>query len=415
MATVMDSIKEWVGKALEKVSIVDVHTHLFNSSFGELLLWGIDELLTYHYLVAEVMRYTDISYDGFWGMSKKEQAEFVWDELFVKRVPISEAARGVVSVLSAFGLDLSSKSLDTYRDYFSRYSMDEYIDTVLEMAHIDYLVMTNDPFDEKERIIWDGSYVEDRRFRPALRLDQLLNGWLNNWFTLKSWGYNVGEVIDSDTLKEIKRFLRGWIKRMSPVYMAVSLPPSFELSYKDPASIIIQEAVLPVAEEFNLPFAMMVGVKKLSNPMLRLAGDSVGKANIGVIEYLCRSYPHNKFLVLMLSKENQHELIVAARKFRNLHIFGCWWFLNNPSIVREITSERLDMLGFSFTFQHSDARVLDQLIYKWRHSKDVILPLLIERYSAIIRSGWHLSEVEIEKGVNALFGGEFQSFLDRRF
>ena len=160
---------------------------------------------------------------------------------------------------------------------------------------------------------------------------------------------------------------------------------------------------------------MMVGVKKLSNPMLRLAGDSVGKANIGVIEYLCRSYPHNKFFVLMLSKENQHELIVMARKFRNLHIFGCWWFLNNPSIVREITSERLDMLGFSFTFQHSDARVLDQLIYKWRHSKDVILPLLIERYSAIIRSGWHLSEVEIEKGVNALFGGEFQSFLDRRF
>jgi hypothetical protein len=30
-----------------------VHTHLFPDTHGELMLWGIDELLTYHYLVAE--------------------------------------------------------------------------------------------------------------------------------------------------------------------------------------------------------------------------------------------------------------------------------------------------------------------------------------------------------------------------
>jgi hypothetical protein len=30
----------------------------------------------------------------------------------------------------------------------------------------------------------------------------------------------------------------------------------------------------------------------------------------------------------MLSRENQHELCVVARKFRNVHIFGCWWFTN---------------------------------------------------------------------------------------
>ena len=32
---------------------VDLHTHLLPPKHGALCLWGIDELLTYHYLVAE--------------------------------------------------------------------------------------------------------------------------------------------------------------------------------------------------------------------------------------------------------------------------------------------------------------------------------------------------------------------------
>ncbi len=49
----------------------------------------------------------------------------------------------------------------------------------------------------------------------------------------------------------------------------------------------------------------------------------------------------------MLARENQHELCVTARKFPNLMIFGCWWFLNNPSLIEEITQMRLDLLGLS--------------------------------------------------------------------
>lgn len=36
-----------------QVQVVDLHTHLFPPSHGRLMLWGIDELLTYHYLIAE--------------------------------------------------------------------------------------------------------------------------------------------------------------------------------------------------------------------------------------------------------------------------------------------------------------------------------------------------------------------------
>ena len=56
--------------------------------------------------------------------------------------------------------------------------------------------------------------------------------------------------------------------------------------------------------------------------------------------------------------------------------FGCWWFLNNSSIVEEITRERIEMLGFSFIPQNSDARILEQLIYKWRNTRRTLAPIL---------------------------------------
>jgi hypothetical protein len=33
--------------------VIDLHTHLLPPSHGGLMLWGVDELLTYHYLIAE--------------------------------------------------------------------------------------------------------------------------------------------------------------------------------------------------------------------------------------------------------------------------------------------------------------------------------------------------------------------------
>jgi len=113
----------------------------------------------------------------------------------------------------------------------------------------------------------------------------------------------------------------------------------------------------------------------------------------------------------MLSRENQHELCVTARKFPNLMIFGCWWFLNNPSIIEEMTRERVELLGLSMIPQHSDARVLDQLLYKWRHSREIIADVLGEKYTALAKSGWNAGESEIRRDVELLFGGVFEEFV----
>jgi hypothetical protein len=155
----------------------------------------------------------------------------------------------------------------------------------------------------------------------------------------------------------------------------------------------------------------MIGVKKLVNPELGLAGDSVGKSSIDTLERLCSQFPDNRFLVTMLSRENQHELCVTARKFPNLMIFGCWWFLNNPSIIDEMTRERIELLGLSMIPQHSDARVLDQLLYKWKHSRKVIGDVLAEKYMDLAESGWTASEEEVQRDVKLLFGENFEKFI----
>ena len=207
-----------------------------------------------------------------------------------------------------------------------------------------------------------------------------------------------------------RRFLDDWITRMKPVYMAVSLPADFVYPDDSLRTRLIREVVLPTGREHKLPFAMMIGVRRGANPALRDAGDSVGRADTSSVERICAD-PENRFLVSMLSRENQHELCVAARKFANLMPFGCWWFLNNPSIIREITDERLEMLGATFIPQHSDARILDQIVYKWKHSRQVIAAALTESYSALMRDGWKLTTSEIERDVKRLFQENFRGFV----
>ena len=105
---------------------------------------------------------------------------------------------------------------------------------------------------------------------------------------------------------------------------------------------------------------------------------------------------------------------MAARKFRNLLVFGCWWFLNNPSLIEEMTFMRMELLGPSFIPQHSDARVLEQVIYKWTHSREIITRVLRHKYADLVEAGWVVTEEEIRRDVQKLLGGAFWNFLDAK-
>ena len=251
----------------------------------------------------------------------------------------------------------------------------------MEIANVKSITMTNSVFDDNERDRWfiEPEVLVDSRFRAVLRIDPLLLDYLTAVKKMSEMDYVVGPEQGPRTLDEAQRFLRDWIDRQKAIYVAVSLPPEFRYPADpdDPAAEagqkMLEKVVLPVCAERGLPFAMMIGSRRGVNPALQDAGDMVGKADIVSVLNLCRRFPQNKFMVTMLARENQHELCVAARKFGNLMIFGCWWFLNNPSLIEEIERMRFELLGLSFIPQHSDARVLDQLIYKWDHSHTEVI------------------------------------------
>jgi hypothetical protein len=405
-----DQIQSAVEGVLSSTPFIDMHTHLFPPTFGKLGLWGIDELLTYHYLEAQFFRSSNMLPERYWNLSKQEKADAMWQVLFVENTPISEATRGIIAILKAFDLPTGGTTLAEARSFFQAQRIDLHVRKVLEMAGVSTVVMTNDPLDPEEQSIWMNGVKPNPQFQPVLRLDRILREWDSHWQPLAKQGYAVDGQASGKSVSEIRRFLSDWYERMHPVYMAVSLPDTFQFPEGTIQSKLLGEAVIPSCREFDLPLSLMIGVRRQVNPRLHLAGDAVGRADLRALENLCRTFPHNRFLVSVLSRENQHELCVYARKFNNLMPFGCWWFLNNPSIVEEITRERIEMLGASFIPQHSDARVLEQLIYKWSTTRTILAGILTGTYGLLFNDGRGIRRQDIQRDITHLFRTNFEKW-----
>lgn len=403
--------RERLGRRLPELvraaPIHDIHTHLFAPEFGALNLRGIDALLDYHYVLAELYREVWPGRDaaGVAAMSPEDRSALIWQRLFVDRHPVSEACRGVVTCLQEHGLDPNAP-LAEHRRALGALSPEQHVDRVLERSGVRTVVMTNDPFDLAEAPIWQPGASYDSRFRSVLRLDPLFDLDEVTAGRLADQGYTVSPELDSESVKELRRFLDDWIARMDPLYLAASLPPVGGVSER-----FVDAVLMPAAVDADRPLALMIGVRRGVNPAHGLAGDGLGKADLSLMERLCREHASHRFLCTVLARENQQELAVLARKFPNLHVFGCWWFVNIPSLTDEITRMRIELLGHSVTPQHSDARVLDQLLYKWRETRLMLEPVLLDKYGALIDRGFAVDESKLETEIADWLGARAMRFL----
>ena len=66
MPLLPEELRRQVQDAVNSTPVVDMHTHLYPANFGPLCLWGIDEVVTYHYLIAELFRSAPIKPAQFW-------------------------------------------------------------------------------------------------------------------------------------------------------------------------------------------------------------------------------------------------------------------------------------------------------------------------------------------------------------
>ena len=408
-----------VKECVDKCKIIDLHSHLFPSSFDDLYLIGIDNLLTYHYLVSELfIVWNDLSPPEFYKLTKEHQADIIWDELFIKRSPLSEACRGIITTCIKLGLieQINNRNLSEIRKHFKLLNNKNYIEytkEIFDKANIEYTIMTNQIFDLQE-ITYLEKYEIPSQFKTSLRIDKLLFDYeYCSKFVLK---FNYTPDIEG-----IKNYIRYWYKKIKPEYFRASLPYNFVYYQEDlntscfkmNSTNVIDLILVPLAIELKLPIAFKFGTRRNLNPSLKDAGDSLGVASVESLANLCSVNKKCKFLATFLSKVNQHQLCVVARNFQNLHIYGCWWYLNNPSLIEEITKMRIEMLGLGFTAQHSDARVLEQLLYKWDHSRKIITNVLIEKYNNLIESGWVVEKNEIKRDVYYIFRGSYENFIKK--
>src|SRR5712691_5040298 len=166
-----EQIRSAVEEVLAETLFIDIHTHLFSPAFGKLGLWGIDELLTYHYLEAEFFRSSNTTPGEYWKLSKRERADAIWRALFVENSPISESTRGIVAVLNAFDLPTDASGLEEARIFFAAQPLEEHIRRVLEIAGVSSVVMTNDPLDPDELPVWLNGGQDHAQFHALLRLE----------------------------------------------------------------------------------------------------------------------------------------------------------------------------------------------------------------------------------------------------
>ena len=393
-----DNISSKLLNIINSAPIFDLHTHLFPPKHEGYFLLGFKNLLNYHYLIAELLTATNIDASTFYSYNDEKKASIIWNELFEKRTPVSEACAGVLSILKELNIEINNKSfLSICDEYDKKIQSDK---NIFELSNVSSLVMTNNPFDLDEWSLFNTNDWDKKIYLSSLRLDDLI---LEYEETLKK---AKDQISNQDNI--IVTYLEKCYSQSNPVYAAVSLNlETFHKIFHDS----LWKDILVWLENKNLPLSLMLGVKRAVNKDFGLAGDGIGDINLKELSNLCNLFPKNKFLVTCLSLNDQHELTVLARKHPNLKIFGFWWFMNQPTIIKQILKMRIDMLGFSFIPQHSDARVSDQLIYKWSHFKKILHPILLEYYQDLLDKNFPISENILQRDIDNLLCGNAKKYL----
>ena len=307
----------------------------------------------------------------------------------------------MLTVLQKLDINYNNKTFEEVNNEYENKSLTD--EKILQLSNVSSLIMTNNPFDNDEWDLYKNNDWDRNIFQSSLRLDDLI---INNAQAI--------EVAKNQTKINQKQddivinYLDGCFLISNPVYAAISAnSDNFKEILNDP----LWKLILSWLNEKNIPLSLMLGVKRAVNISFGLAGDGIGDINLKELSKLCNTFPKNKFLVTCLSLNDQHELTVLGRKHPNLKIFGFWWFMNQPSIIKFVLKMRIDMLGLSFIPQHSDARVTDQLIYKWSHFKNILHEILYEYYEDLSKKNFELSKFIIERDINNLLNQNAKRFF----
>ena len=382
-------IKFYIEKFVNSTPIFDIHTHLFPSKFKKYYNVGLIKLLNYHYLKAELFSLGNIKIKNFNNLDDNKKAKIIWDNLFLNRYPISTATQGVLRILKIYGVEDVNQKFEKILKITNENQLSE--EDIFKITNINQVVMTNNPFNLEEKKIL--SLNKDSKYLPSIRIDDLFvkpkskNEYLNSW-------YLSGQEKIKKAIKEIKII----IQTNKPSYFSLSTE-----NFKEFENEFFFKHFLSLLKESKTPMMLLIGVKRGVNKLYNDAGDGIGTMNLDYLEKILSKFPRNKFLVSCLDFRDQFKLSVLARKFQNLKIVGFWWFNNNESIIENLLKQRFELLGDNFIVQHSDARIIDQLVYKWLDFKSIYIKVMVEKYQKLLSLGYKIKATDLERKINFHF------------
>ena len=382
-------IKFYIEKFVNSTPIFDIHTHLFPSKFKKYYNVGLIKLLNYHYLKAELFSLGNIKIKNFNNLDDNKKAKIIWDNLFLNRYPISTATQGVLRILKIYGVEDVNQKFDKILKITNENQLSE--EDIFKITNINQVVMTNNPFNSEEKKILNLN--KDSKYLPSIRIDDLFmkpkskNEYLNSW-------YLSGHEKIKKAIKEIKII----IQTNKPSYFSLSTE-----NFKEFENEFFFKNFLSLLQETKTPMMLLIGVKRGVNKLYNDAGDGIGTMNLDYLEKILSKFPRNKFLVSCLDYRDQFKLSVLARKFQNLKIVGFWWFNNNESIIENLLKQRFELLGDNFIVQHSDARIIDQLVYKWLDFKSIYIKVMVEKYQKLLSLGYKIKATDLERKINFHF------------
>ena len=169
-ATRLAALRSEVNAVVLATPVFDIHTHLYDPAFGGSAAVGDRRAAGLPLPGGRGFPVSGNALREVLGLNKRSRRELIWDALFLQNSPVSEACRGVLTTLQALGLDVSRRDLPALRQWFARWKLEQHVTRCMELAGVRAIYMTNSPFDEAERLVWErGFSARAVRRRPAGR------------------------------------------------------------------------------------------------------------------------------------------------------------------------------------------------------------------------------------------------------
>ena len=287
-----------------------------------------------------------------------------------------------------------------------------HVDRILEMAGVDYYTCTNNLFDEDElayvRSVQAGTAEWDKRAIAAMRIDTLVLAYKDEAlpFLQKHFGLTKADPeLSPACITAIRNWLVEWCRELPNLeYLGCSFPPEFDfMDQESDSGKILWRIVLPVARDLGLPIFLMPEPLRKVNKRHALAGDFLGLMNPLSLANFAIANHDLDFWVTPLHLSSQYPMSVLTGTAGNVYVWGLWWYNLHESIAKSVTPMRIEMTGTNFLPMNSDARVLDQLYYKWMHFRRWFVDILRDKYRPLVRTGYPVTVGSIMRTISDMF------------